>query len=105
MSSSPSPNAVAEDLSQIPNLAMAHGITMGLSFLVMFPAGAVLIRVLSMKQTMLIHASCQMIGWCLMLAGFATGMRMGNILNEVRTYIASLHLRERTPLTSMTDKQ
>ena len=79
MSDSPNP----EDLSQVPNLAVAHGVTMGLSFVVLFPAGAVLIRTLSVKQTLWIHASCQMIAWCLMLVGFATGMRMGNILHEV----------------------
>jgi hypothetical protein len=74
---------VAEDLSQVPNLAMAHGITMGLAFLVIFPIGAVLIRGLNIKQTMWMHASCQIIGLLLMLVGFATGMRLGNILDEV----------------------
>lgn len=67
---------------------------MGLSFLVLFPAGAVFIRALSIKHTILIHASCQMIGWCLMLAGFATGMRMGNILNKVCPYTSSHCLRK-----------
>lgn len=71
---------------------MAHGITMGLPFLVLFPAGAVFIRTLSIKQTMWIHASCQMIGVCLMLAGFATGMRMGNILNEVCLFTSNHRL-------------
>lgn len=84
MSSSHRRDEIAEDLSQVPNLAMAHGITMGLAFLVLFPMGAVLIRGLNIKQTMWIHASCQILGLLLMLAGFATGMRLGNILDEVR---------------------
>lgn len=84
MSSLLSRNAAVEDLPQARGFAMAHAITMSLAFLVLFPAGAVFIRALNVKQTMWIHASCQMIGWCLMLAGFATGMRLRDMLGEVR---------------------
>lgn len=86
MSSPQSRDEVVEDLSQVPDLAMVHGITMGLAFLVLFPTGAVLIRGLNIKQTMWIHASCQILGLLLMLGGFATGMRLGNILDEVRSH-------------------
>lgn len=91
MSSSLGRGEAVDDLPQARAIAMAHGITMALAFLVLFPAGAIFIRVLSVKQTMWIHASCQMLGWCLMLAGFATGMRMREMLGEV-CWHPSFHL-------------
>jgi hypothetical protein len=92
MASSPSFAARADvvDVPQVQSSAMAHGITMGLAFAVFFPFGAVLIRVIHVKHTLLIHVGCQMIGWCLMIAGFASGMRLGNLLDQVRQHAMSL---------------
>lgn len=77
-------NIIFADLPKIPSLAKAHGITMGISFVVLFPLGAFLIRLVRAgRYTVWIHAACQLLGWMLMLVGLATGIRMGKILDRV----------------------
>lgn len=73
----------APDPSEVRTYDMIHGIAMGLAFTVLYPLGAVLVRVVSNKYTLWIHASCQMVGFGLMIAGFATGSRVANIMDTV----------------------
>lgn len=77
------PNIIFADLPKVPSLAKAHGIAMGIAFVVLFPLGAFLIRFVRSKHAIWIHAGCQLVGWVLMIAGLATGIKMGKILDRV----------------------
>ena len=77
------PNIIFADLSKVPSLAKAHGIAMGIAFVILFPLGAFLIRFVRSKHFIWIHAGCQLVGWFLMIAGLATGIKMGKILDRV----------------------
>lgn len=70
---------IYQDLHLMPTYLKAHGIMMGLAFVIFFPVGAILIRIVDHKSTIWLHAACQMIGWVLMIAGLATGIRIGKI--------------------------
>ena len=78
-----SPNVIFEDLPLIPNLAKAHGILMGLVFVVIFPLGSFIIRSSKSKNLVWFHVAAQIIGWGMMLGGLATGIKMANILDRV----------------------
>lgn len=77
-------NVIFEDLPKIPNLAKAHGILMGLAFVVVFPLGSFIIRSSKTRNMIWFHTACQLVGWGMMLGGLATGIKMGNILDRVR---------------------
>lgn len=74
---------IYEDLHLVPKYAKAHGIVMGLAFAVMMPIGVFAIRFLRVRGTMWIHVVWQMLSWILMLAGLASGIRVGRILDRV----------------------
>lgn len=76
---------IYQDLYLIPSYQKAHGICMGLSFVVFYPVGAILIRTLKFKGSIWVHIACQLVGWLLMIAGLAFGVKMGNIIDIVRT--------------------
>lgn len=77
-------NIIFQDLPKVPSLATVHGTTMGLAFVVVMPLGAILIRFLRIKNTVWIHASCQLAGLALMLAGLASGIRIAKIIDQVQ---------------------
>lgn len=62
---------------------------MGLAFVIILPLGALLIRVLKFKGSIWIHVACQLVGWVLMLAGLAMGIRVGKIIDRVRPHSCS----------------
>jgi hypothetical protein len=74
---------IFQDLHLVPSYEKAHGILMGLAFVVFFPTGAFLMRGLSFKGAVWVHVTCQLIGWFLMIGGLATGTRMGQITDLV----------------------
>ncbi|KAK2760332.1 hypothetical protein FQN54_002400 [Arachnomyces sp. PD_36] len=80
-------NASAEilyqDLHLVPKFAKAHGIVMGVAFVIILPLGAILVRLLKFKGAVWVHVACQLIGWVLMLAGLATGIKVGKILDRL----------------------
>jgi hypothetical protein len=57
---------------------------MGLAFVVVWPLGALLVRVFKFKGSVWLHVACQLIGWILMIAGLVFGIRVGRILDRVR---------------------
>lgn len=83
MASQFNPNIIYADLPKVPSLAKTHGILMGLTFAVILPLGALLIRIPNVKYGVWIHAGWQLIGWACMIAGMVMGIRMGNILDRV----------------------
>jgi len=93
------PNIIYEDLPKVPSLAKAHGSLMGLAFVVIFPVGAVLIRVVRTKNAIWIHTTCQFVGWVLMIGGLACGIKMGKILDRVSLFW-HLCVSQRYPISS-----
>ncbi|EFY94379.1 eukaryotic cytochrome b561 domain protein [Metarhizium robertsii] len=83
MASQFNPNIIYADLPKVPSLAKTHGILMGLTFAVILPLGALLIRIPNVKYGVWIHAGWQLIGWACMIAGMVMGIRMGNILDRL----------------------
>lgn len=77
------PNIIFEDLPLVPNLAKAHGVLMGLVFVVIFPLGSFIIRASRKRNLVWFHAASQVVGWGMMLGGLAMGIRLGNILDRV----------------------
>lgn len=77
-------NIIFQDLPKVPSLAKVHGTTMGLAFVVFMPLGAFLIRFLRVKHAVWVHASCQLAGLALMIAGLASGIRLAKIIGQVR---------------------
>lgn len=69
----------------MPNYAKAHGILMGLAFVVVLPGGAILMRLLSSKgkTAVWVHVGIQLVGWVLMISGLAMGAKVGKILDRV----------------------
>ncbi|KAL8775921.1 MAG: hypothetical protein Q9194_003501 [Teloschistes cf. exilis] len=53
---------------------MTHGILMGIAFVIFFPAGAILIRLLRSPNAIWIHAATQLFAYTLALAGFGLGV-------------------------------
>ncbi|KAJ0425720.1 hypothetical protein BJY00DRAFT_307863 [Aspergillus carlsbadensis] len=77
------PNIIYEDLPLVPKFAKAHGVVMGIAFGIIFPLGAILLRVIRSKYGVYAHISAQLIGYALMIAGLATGIRVGKILDRL----------------------
>jgi hypothetical protein len=57
---------------------------MGLTFVVLLPIGAFLIRFVRSKNSAWIHAACQVLGLAFMVGGLATGIRLAKIIDRVR---------------------
>ncbi|KAL3447072.1 hypothetical protein BJX65DRAFT_104167 [Aspergillus insuetus] len=77
------PNIIYKDLPLVPKFAKAHGLVMGIAFGIIFPLGAILLRVIRSKYGVYAHISAQLIGYALMIAGLATGIRVGKILDRL----------------------
>ena len=61
-----------EDTAQ--RATTAHGAIMGLTFVIVFPLGAVIIRLCSIKALVWVHAMVQIFGYILALAGLGLGI-------------------------------
>lgn len=77
------PNIDFANLYKVPNYAKAHGTLMGLAFVVVYPFGAITIRLVKAKNVVWIHAACQLTGWVVMITGLAMGISMASILDLV----------------------
>jgi hypothetical protein len=68
----------------VPTYAKTHALLMSITFVIIFPLGAWIARLVRSSKTVWLHASVQLIGWMMMLAGLAIGTRMATILGKVR---------------------
>ncbi|KAK3721553.1 DOMON domain-containing protein frrs1L [Vermiconidia calcicola] len=84
--------STAEDHAAIPTYLKAHGPLMGIAFVLVFPLGAWIVRL--SKVTVWVHASIQLLGWMMMLAGLALGIRLGRLTdlpsNNAHTILGTL---------------
>ena len=58
---------------------VAHGIIMAFTFVIVFPLGALLLRFLSIRKLIWIHAVVQLFGYLLSLTGLAIGIYIGMV--------------------------
>jgi hypothetical protein len=70
--------------AQLPMVIQAHGIVMGLAFVIFFPLGALTIRVLTFTGSIWVHASAQIFAFLLAIAGM--GMGIWQIANGAASY-------------------
>jgi hypothetical protein len=57
---------------------MAHGILMGLAFLIFLPLGAILLHLFSFPGLVWLHAGTQLFAWALSIAGMGLGIWIAN---------------------------
>lgn len=57
--------------------ATAHGAIMALVFVILYPLGAIIIRVLSFRSLVWVHAGMQLVSYLLALAGLGLGVYLG----------------------------
>lgn len=63
---------------------------MSITFLIIFPLGAWVVHLVQSSKRVWLHASIQLVGWVMMLAGLAIGTRMGQIIGRVRPSLADI---------------
>lgn len=64
------------DVDKAIRYRTAHGIIAALCFVVIFPIGAILVRLLPSRHTWIIHAAIQIIGFILYIAAAALGIHL-----------------------------
>lgn len=62
------------DQGMVTRARIAHGTIMGLAFALFFPIGGIIIRVLSFRGLIWVHAGLQMLTYTLALAGMGLGV-------------------------------
>lgn len=86
----------------VPTYAKTHASLMSIAFVIIFPLGAWIARLVRSSKTVWLHASVQLIGWMMMIAGLAIGTRMATIIGRVRLvldYLSSCHMGAFSVLT------
>lgn len=74
---------IYKDIHLLPHILKVHGTIMGLTFVILFPLGAFILRLGSKKVGIWPHVIWQVIAWLLMIVGFSYGIRAGRILDIV----------------------
>jgi hypothetical protein len=66
-----------------PSILKAHGVILPVAFVLMFPTGAVAIRLLSFPGLVWVHAGWMIITWLLAIAGMALGIWLANTSHQL----------------------
>jgi hypothetical protein len=64
-------------------ILMSHGIIAGLAFVILFPLGAIAIRLFSFPGLVAFHAACQCLGYLFFVVGFGLGVYIANKMDYV----------------------
>lgn len=64
-------------------ILMSHGIIASLAFVILFPLGAIAIRLFSFPGLVAFHAACQTVGYLFWIIGFGLGVYIANKMNYV----------------------
>ncbi|KAI0831543.1 hypothetical protein F5Y06DRAFT_307762 [Hypoxylon sp. FL0890] len=68
------------DVNQVERYRTAHGVIAALCFTILFPVGAIIMRVIPSRHTWLIHGLFQGMAYLLYVAGAALGIRLIQII-------------------------
>lgn len=72
------------------NVIAAHGLIMAIAFVILYPTGALIIRLLNVRGTLWIHAGWQVFAYLCVLAGLGMGAWIATTGEEVwRLFLAS----------------
>lgn len=66
------------------NVIAAHGLIMAIAFVILYPTGALIIRLLNVRGTLWIHAAWQVFAYLCVLAGLGMGAWIATNGDEVR---------------------
>ena len=61
---------------------IAHGVIMSLAWVVVFPLGAIIIRLFSFSNLVWVHAGIQAVGYMMAIAGLGLGAWVGTAVEE-----------------------
>jgi hypothetical protein len=64
-------------------MLIAHGVLASLAFVILFPAGAIAIRLASFPGVVWLHAAFQVFAYLIYVAAFGIGVYMANEMNLV----------------------
>lgn len=73
----------------------AHGIVATVAFVILFPLGAILLRLIPGRFSVWIHALVQVLAWLLYIAGFALGVVLLRMLPSGGQSLVSAYLRKK----------
>lgn len=76
-------SSIAANFAKRHKAVIAHGILMGLAFALLFPTGSFLIRLLSFRGLVWVHAAFQMFTYAIALAGLGLGVYISVWPSEV----------------------
>ncbi|TKA77475.1 hypothetical protein B0A49_02358, partial [Cryomyces minteri] len=77
----PSPSEIAKT----QNIIIAHGIMMGIAFAVLFPFGAIIMRLFKFRGVVWFHAGWQIFTYIVALAAFGLGIWLALLTNQLVT--------------------
>lgn len=78
------------DEGMVTRAKIAHGTILGLAFAIFFPIGGIIIRVLSFRGLIWVHAGLQMLTYALALAGMGLGVYIAiKPNNQVRRVLST----------------
>ncbi|KAK5018207.1 hypothetical protein LTR16_001238 [Cryomyces antarcticus] len=77
----PSPSEIAKT----QNIIIAHGIMMGIAFAVLFPFGAIIMRLFKFRGVVWFHAGWQIFTYIVALAAFGLGVWLAVLTNQLVT--------------------
>jgi hypothetical protein len=66
----------------------AHGILAALAFVVLFPSGAIAVRLASFRLVVWFHAGFQMFAYVVYIAAFGLGVTMANDMEVVSSTLS-----------------
>lgn len=82
---------ISNPLADIETMQKAHGIIMGLTFVILFPLGGLIMRILGFGGVVWFHAAWQILSLLLFTAAFGIGVHMAEELDYVRIFLPVSH--------------
>ena len=79
---------IASNFAKRDKVVIAHGVIMGLTFALLFPSGALLIRVFSFRGLVWAHAAFQLSAYTLALAGLGMGVYIAVWPSQVKGLVS-----------------
>lgn len=75
----------------VDSMTSAHGVLMGIAFLGLFPLGAIMIRLLSFRGLLYVHAAIQVLALILAIVGLGLGVWLAQKVQDVCLFATTLY--------------